>query len=121
MISVIVPAYNESVVLRTLYDRVAAAAATWGVQWELLIIDDGSSDNTFDVCAQIASTDPRLKILSFARNFGHQAALTAGIEHAAGDAAIKLPSQPAFSTPLGTSSPSSTRICRTLPKNCSVS
>jgi polyisoprenyl-phosphate glycosyltransferase len=85
MISVIVPAYNESSIVRTLYERVAAAAATWGDAWELLIVDDGSSDNTFDVCAQIASTDPRLKILSFARNFGHQAAVTAGLSYASGE------------------------------------
>ena len=85
MISVIVPAYNESAIVRTLYERVAAAAATWEDTWELLIVDDGSSDNTFDVCAQIASTDPRLKVLSFARNFGHQAAVTAGLSYASGE------------------------------------
>src|SRR5258708_3692465 len=85
MISVIVPAYNESAIVRALYERVAAAAATWGDAWELLIIDDGSSDNTFDICAQIACSDPRLKILSFARNFGHQAAVTAGLSYASGE------------------------------------
>jgi glycosyltransferase involved in cell wall biosynthesis len=85
MISVVVPAYNESAVVRVLYDRVAAAAAAWGDEWELLIVDDGSSDNTFDLCLQIASADPRLKVLRFARNFGHQAAVTAGLFFAAGD------------------------------------
>jgi glycosyltransferase involved in cell wall biosynthesis len=84
MISVVVPAYNESQIVRSLYERVAAAASTWGDSWELLIVDDGSSDNTFDVCSEIASADPRLKILSFARNFGHQAAVTAGLSYASG-------------------------------------
>jgi len=85
MISVVVPAYNESEVIRTLYDRVAAAASTWGDAWELIIIDDGSSDSTFHLCKEIASKDPRLKILGFARNFGHQAAVTAGLAYASGD------------------------------------
>ncbi len=85
MISVVVPAYNESAVIRILYDRVAAAAGSWGDEWELIVVDDGSSDSTFHLCTQIASTDPHLKILSFARNFGHQAAVTAGLAYASGD------------------------------------
>jgi dolichol-phosphate mannosyltransferase len=85
MISVVVPAYNETAVIRVLYSRVAAAAAAWGDDWELLIVDDGSSDNTFDLCMQIASGDPRVKVLRFARNFGHQAAVTAGLFYATGE------------------------------------
>src|SRR6185295_3456703 len=85
MISVVVPAYNESEVIRTLYDRVAAAASTWGDAWELIVIDDGSSDSTFRLCKEIASKDPRLKILGCARNFGHQAAVTAGLAYASGE------------------------------------
>jgi glycosyltransferase involved in cell wall biosynthesis len=85
MISLVVPAFNESEVLRTLYERVSKAAAGWGDSWELIIIDDGSSDNTFDICAKIASADPRVKVLSFSRNFGHQAAVTAGLCYATGE------------------------------------
>ena len=85
MITVVVPAYNESAVIQTLYQRVSAAAAGWGDAWELLIVDDGSSDNTFDLCSRIASGDPRLKVLRFTRNFGHQAAVTAGLVYASGD------------------------------------
>ena len=85
MISVVVPAYNESPIIRTLYNRIAAAAATWGEDWELIIVDDGSRDGTFEACAQIALTDHRLKVLSLSRNFGHQAAVTAGLFHAAGE------------------------------------
>jgi glycosyltransferase involved in cell wall biosynthesis len=85
MISLVVPAFNESEVLHTLYERVSNAAAHWGESWELIIVDDGSSDNTFDICAGIAATDPRVKVLSFSRNFGHQAAVTAGLQYAAGE------------------------------------
>lgn len=54
-------------------DQPCAAAGAWGDGWELIIIDDGSPESTFHLCTEIASTDPRLKILSFARNFGHLA------------------------------------------------
>jgi glycosyltransferase involved in cell wall biosynthesis len=85
MISLVVPAYNESAVLQRLYDRVVAAAATWGETWELLLVDDGSYDDTFEVASRIGARDSRLKILSFSRNFGHQAAVTAGLAYASGD------------------------------------
>lgn len=84
-ISVVVPAYNEAAVLGTLYQRIAAAAGSWGGSWELILIDDGSSDNTFEIAAGIAASDARVKVLGFSRNFGHQAAVTAGLAHAFGD------------------------------------
>ncbi|MEO8098103.1 MAG: glycosyltransferase family 2 protein [Acidobacteriota bacterium] len=85
MISLIVPAFNEALVLRTLYERVAAAAKTWGDDWELILVDDGSVDETFHLASEIAAADPRFKVLSFSRNFGHQPAVTAGLSYASGD------------------------------------
>jgi|SRR5579883_288156 len=85
MISVVVPAFNESLILHTLYERVAAAAATWNEDWELVIVDDGSRDSTFEIAQKIGSSDPRVKVIGFSRNFGHQAAVTAGLFYAAGD------------------------------------
>jgi dolichol-phosphate mannosyltransferase len=85
MISLVVPAFNESAVLKALYERVAAAAQTWGDTWELIIVDDGSRDDTFEIASRIGAHDPHLKVLSFSRNFGHQAAVTAGLEYASGD------------------------------------
>jgi glycosyltransferase involved in cell wall biosynthesis len=55
MISLVVPAYNESAVLQQLYDRIVAAATKWGDTWELLIVDDGSSDNTLDMATRIGA------------------------------------------------------------------
>lgn len=85
MISVVVPAYNESVLLRKLYARVAAAADGWREPWELVIIDDGSRDDTYDIANELAAQDSRVKLIGLARNFGHQAAVTAGLVHAVGD------------------------------------
>ena len=85
MISVVVPAFNEEDGIRTLYDRVTAAAAGWGEDYELIIVDDGGRDKTLSICKELAGRDSRLKVLSLARNFGHQAAVTAGLQHTSGD------------------------------------
>ena len=85
MISVIVPAYNEEAGIRLLYDRVTAAASAWQEAFELIVVDDGSRDTTLAILKSIAASDNRLKVLSFTRNFGHQASVTAGLAYAAGD------------------------------------
>jgi glycosyltransferase involved in cell wall biosynthesis len=85
MISVVIPAYNEAEMIRPLYQRIFEAASTWGDDWELLIVDDGSADRTLGVCEEIAANDRRFKVVSLSRNFGHQAAVTAGLFYAAGD------------------------------------
>ena len=85
MISVVVPAFNEEAGIRLLYDRVTSAASTWAEAYELIVVDDGSSDSTFGILSLLAASDPRLRVLNFTRNFGHQAAVTAGLLHARGD------------------------------------
>jgi glycosyltransferase involved in cell wall biosynthesis len=85
MISVVIPAFNEAAGLGMLYDRVIAAAENWKQEFELILVDDGSSDKTLAIAAEIASRDRRLKVISLTRNFGHQAAVTAGLCHARGD------------------------------------
>jgi polyisoprenyl-phosphate glycosyltransferase len=85
MISVIIPAYNEGDGIRQLHQRLAAVASTWNEDYEFVLVDDGSRDQTLAVAEEIARTDPHLKIVSLARNFGHQPAVTAGLEHAQGD------------------------------------
>lgn len=84
MISLVVPAYNEEDGLEELYRRVAAASTSWGEAWELVIIDDGSRDRTLEILERLAEQDPRVKVVSLSRNFGHQAAVTAGLQHAGG-------------------------------------
>jgi dolichol-phosphate mannosyltransferase len=85
VISVVVPAFNEAEGLPLLHRRVTAAAASWGEDHELIIVDDGSSDGTLSICQQLAATDPSLKVISFSRNFGHQAAISAGLHYSSGD------------------------------------
>ncbi|HEX6315118.1 MAG TPA: glycosyltransferase family 2 protein [Gemmatimonadaceae bacterium] len=84
MISVVVPALNERENIAELYRRVTQAAEQWGDDHELLVVDDGSTDDTLAILEQIAATDARLKVVSLTRNFGHQAAVTAGLHHARG-------------------------------------
>ncbi|HYV39208.1 MAG TPA: glycosyltransferase family 2 protein [Gemmataceae bacterium] len=85
MISIIIPAFNEADGLRELHQRVTACATTWNEDYECILVDDGSRDNTLSIAEALARADRHLKIISLARNFGHQAAVTAGLEHAKGD------------------------------------
>jgi len=85
MISIVIPAYNESEGLRLLYARLAAVAPSWREDYEFLLIDDGSGDDTLAIAEELARQDRHWKVISLSRNFGHQAAVTAGLEHASGD------------------------------------
>src|SRR5262245_46360909 len=85
MISIVVPAFNEEAGIAELNRRISAAAQSWGDDYELLLVDDGSRDRTFAICEELARHDQRLKVISLSRNFGHQAAVSAGLLHATGD------------------------------------
>jgi polyisoprenyl-phosphate glycosyltransferase len=90
MISVVIPCLNEREVLPELHVRLAKASETWGEPCEVIAVDDGSTDGTWSVLEGIAADDPRWKIIRLGRNFGHQAALSAGIHHASGDAVVSM-------------------------------
>ncbi len=85
MISIVIPVYNESDCLPILRERLVAAASSWNEEFECILIDDGSWDRSLELMRDIASNDNRFKVLSFTRNFGHQAAVTAGLCYASGD------------------------------------
>ena len=87
-ISVIVPCFNEEIVLPGFFERMTAATAGWEADHEILCVDDGSSDRTWELLTAQNRKDPRWRCLSFARNFGHQAAVSAGLHYATGDAAV---------------------------------
>ena len=89
-ISVVVPCFNEESVLPRLFERLSAAAKTWGVDYEILCVDDGSRDRTWELLKAQHQADSRWRGLSFARTFGHQAAVSAGLSHAGGDAVIVM-------------------------------
>jgi dolichol-phosphate mannosyltransferase len=86
MISVVVPCFNEQEVLRDTNRRLVGALQNLSLQFEVIYVDDGSADATPEILRELQTGDPRIKVVRFSRNFGHQMAITAGIEHAAGDA-----------------------------------
>jgi len=90
MLSVVIPCYNEQDVLPQLLGRVRAAAETWGEPFEVILVDDGSTDETWDLIAGMHRLDPRFKGIRLARNFGQQIAITAGLRHASGDAVMHV-------------------------------
>lgn len=91
-ISVIAPVFNEVQSLPEFYRRVRQVLDGLGVRWELLLVDDGSTDGSTDLIRQLAREDARVRALIFARNFGHQLAVTAGLDHCCGRAAIIIDS-----------------------------
>jgi glycosyltransferase involved in cell wall biosynthesis len=88
LVSVVAPMYDEQDTVEAFYDRVRRALD--GVRFELILVDDASRDRTPALLDRLADADPRVKVLHLSRNFGHQAAITAGLEHASGDAVVML-------------------------------
>lgn len=88
LLSIIVPLYNEEAVLPLLVSRLDALAGGLDCDVEILLVDDGSRDRTLALAREVAARDPKYRVLSFSRNFGHQAAITAGLDFADGDAVV---------------------------------
>jgi glycosyltransferase involved in cell wall biosynthesis len=88
LLSVCAPVFNEEELVESFYIRATAALADF--DYELIIVNDGSKDGTPAILDRLADADPRLRVVHLSRNFGHQAALTAGLEHARGDAVAML-------------------------------
>ena len=91
LISVIVPCYNEEEVIGETHSRLASLLGQLdGFDYELIYVDDGSRDRTPELLQQIHASNSRARVLRFSRNFGHQVALTAGLEHASGAAVVVI-------------------------------
>jgi dolichol-phosphate mannosyltransferase len=88
LLSVVAPVYNEEATIEEFYSRVCSALN--GLQFELVLVDDGSTDQSEAELRKLASNDPRVHLIQLSRNFGHQTALTAGLDHARGDAVVML-------------------------------
>ncbi len=88
--SIIAPVYNEEGNIHTLFERISSVMNPLGKPWELLMVNDGSRDNSLAVMHEVQRQQPNVRVLSLARNFGHQIAVTAGLDYADGQAIILI-------------------------------
>lgn len=89
-LSVVVPCFNESEVLEEFVTRTSTTCSRIGCKYEIVIVNDGSTDATLAVARSLASTDSSVKVVNLLRNFGHQAAATAGLDYCDGDATVLI-------------------------------
>ncbi len=89
-LSVVIPIKDERDNLKPLHDRLRAALDPAGLDYELIVVDDGSTDGSYLALQKLAAADPRLKVVQLRRNFGQTAALQAGIDHSAGDVLVTM-------------------------------
>ena len=89
-ISIVIPVYNEAINIGALYEALVANLQSLNKVFEIIFVDDGSFDNSFEQVRLLNARDIRVKGLSLSRNFGHQVALTAGMQHATGDVIITM-------------------------------
>jgi len=90
ILSVVAPCFNEEGVLHELYRRISQVLDGSGETWELVLVNDGSRDRTPEIMRELHAQDERVKVVDFARNFGHQIAVTAGMDYAQGDAVVLI-------------------------------
>src|SRR3954452_24743781 len=88
--SLVVPAYNEEGVVEELAIHLARVMDALDGDSEVILVDDGSRDRTYELMREVADRDPRFRLVRLSRNFGHQIALTAGVDLAGGDAVIVM-------------------------------
>lgn len=88
LLSVIIPCYNEELVVQETYKQLTEVMKRTNMDYELIFINDGSRDRTIELLTSLAEEDNAVKVINFARNFGHQCAVTAGINHCHGDLAV---------------------------------
>lgn len=90
MISIVIPIHNEEPAILPLYDRLTTVLETMNKPYEILFVDDASTDRSFELLANLVETDGRLKVIRLRRNFGQTAALSAGFDEAQGDVIISM-------------------------------
>src|SRR5580698_6370065 len=88
LLSIVIPVLNEAETIPLMAARLGEVLSGWN--WEAIFVDDGSTDQTWSILERTAFENPRVKMLRFSRNFGHQAAVTAGLDFANGDAVVVM-------------------------------
>jgi dolichol-phosphate mannosyltransferase len=91
-LSVVAPVWNEVATIPLFYDRCKQVLDNLAGTWEIVLVDDGSQDGSREAMRRLCQADPRVRALIFSRNFGHQIAITAGLDHARGDAVVVIDS-----------------------------
>jgi len=91
-LSIVAPCYNEEAVLPAFIDRLERAASAWDLPWEVVLVDDGSSDRSWEMICGQHRRDARWRGIRLSRNFGHQAAISAGLQQASGSAVVIMDS-----------------------------
>ena len=89
-LSVVIPLFNEEEVVPFLLEEITKVANATSKSYEVILVDDGSTDNTFELVKKAADQDPKLKVIKLSRNFGHQAAFNVGIDFAQGDMVLTM-------------------------------
>ena len=89
-VSIVVPVFDEAETVQAFYQEIYPYLKSEPYKFELIFVDDGSKDNTLSILEQISHDDDRVKVIALARNFGHQIALTCGLDYAEGDAVITM-------------------------------
>ncbi|OHB97745.1 MAG: glycosyltransferase [Planctomycetes bacterium RIFCSPLOWO2_12_38_17] len=92
MYSIVVPVYNEENVIKEFYNRTTAVLSSLKERYEIIFINDGSVDNSLTILRELHAEDSSVKVINFSRNFGHQMAITAGMDYSAGNAVIIMDS-----------------------------
>ncbi len=90
MISVVIPIHNEEPAILPLYDRLTSVLGGIEREYEIIFVDDASTDRSFQLLANLVETDPRLKVIRLRRNFGQTAALAAGFDEATGEIIVSM-------------------------------
>jgi glycosyltransferase involved in cell wall biosynthesis len=89
-LSLVLPVFNEAAVIGELGRRLLAFLSKVGVSWEVIFVDDGSADNSRELLTALCQSDSRFKLVALSRNFGHQLAITAGVDYASGNAVVVM-------------------------------
>ena len=89
-LSIVIPLFNEEEVFPFLLEEIIKAANATSKNYEVILVDDGSTDNTFELVKKTAGQDPKIKVIKLSRNFGHQAAFNVGIDFAQGDMVLTM-------------------------------
>ncbi|MBI2064482.1 MAG: glycosyltransferase family 2 protein [Candidatus Yanofskybacteria bacterium] len=89
-LSIVIPLFNEQEVIPFLIEELNRTGLTLGKNYEVILVDDGSTDNTFQLIKKVADQNPKFKVIKFSRNFGHQAAFNVGIDFSQGDMVLTM-------------------------------